>query len=126
MDALGIITGGTGSEVEVWEADAWRALRKEVEILKARLDVMSQAYTQAVTVRESITANEQARQVGLLTSLATIFSMGGPFAAGERLFWVYWVIAVPIVTFSCVLLFTQLGRLVWRGGAVNDGGKSLV
>jgi Mg2+ and Co2+ transporter CorA len=119
-----------------WEADAWRALGREMTMLKARLDIMSQAYTQAVAVRESLTANEMARQVGLLTSLAAlfipvsfvaaIFSMGGAFAAGESLFWVYWVVAVPVVASCCVLLFTRWGRLVWQRGAAGGRGKSLV
>ena len=82
--------------LEGWEANAWRALGKEMEMLKARLDIVSQAYTQVVAMRESLTANEMARQVGLLPSLAAlfipvsfvaaVFSMGGAFAAGETLF----------------------------------------
>ncbi|ROV93242.1 hypothetical protein VPNG_09543 [Cytospora leucostoma] len=57
-------------------------------------------------------ANRMARSSAQLTKIATvivpcsflasIFSMGGEFAAGERLFFVYWVISTP-VTLSLLL-----------------------
>jgi Mg2+ and Co2+ transporter CorA len=117
MDALGI---GTKSKcTEDWEAQAWRSLQNAVHVLKSRVDIIAQAYTQAVSVQESMTSNKQARQVGYLTSLATlfipvsliagIFSMGGKFSAGASLFWVYWAISIPIVIAGCILLFTRLG-----------------
>jgi hypothetical protein len=121
MDALGI-----GSEskrtAEAWEADAWQSLREVIKSLKIRLDIMLQAYMQSISVRETSAANKQARQVGYLTSLATIFiplsfvaaifSMGGDFSAGSDRFWVYWVVAVPVAAIGCLLLFTKLGRRV--------------
>ncbi|KAB2572870.1 hypothetical protein DBV05_g8463 [Lasiodiplodia theobromae] len=55
---------------------------------------------------QSVLAYEQARSVGRLSALATvlvpfsvvagIFSMSGRFAAGEDLFWVFWILAVSI------------------------------
>lgn len=131
IDALGI--GATAQTVEAWEADAWKSLQNAVRISKTRVEIISQAYTQAVSVRESITSNKQARQVGFLTSLATlfipisfiaaIFSMGGDFSAGASRFWVYWAIAIPVVLFGCILLFTRLGRWVLLHGT---GEESLV
>ncbi|KAB8273760.1 hypothetical protein BDV30DRAFT_238285 [Aspergillus minisclerotigenes] len=118
MDALGIHAGAHINEA--WEAQAWRSLQNAVQKLKAKLDNISQAYMQAVSVRESITSNKQAQQVGYLTSLATvfvpisfvaaIFSMGGDFAAGANYFWVYWVIAVPVLAAGCFLFFTHRGK----------------
>ncbi|KAM0511558.1 hypothetical protein ACHAPE_009708 [Trichoderma viride] len=56
--------------------------------------------------RQTAAANRMARSSGQLTKIATIivpctfvgsiFSMGGDFAAGESLFYVYWIISVPI------------------------------
>lgn len=56
--------------------------------------------------RQTAAANRMARSSGQLTKIATIivpctfvasiFSMGGDFAAGESLFYVYWLISVPI------------------------------
>ncbi|GFP55086.1 hypothetical protein TASIC1_0004071100 [Trichoderma asperellum] len=63
--------------------------------------------------RQTAAANRMARSSGQLTKIATIivpctfvasiFSMGGDFAAGESLFYVYWIISVPIT----------LGLLFW-------------
>ncbi|KAI3531840.1 hypothetical protein CSPX01_13911 [Colletotrichum filicis] len=57
-------------------------------------------------MQRSFVNNRQARSAGQLTKLATvavpfsivsaIFSMGGDFAAGERLFWVYWGVSLPV------------------------------
>ncbi|KAH8710026.1 hypothetical protein GQ44DRAFT_776862 [Phaeosphaeriaceae sp. PMI808] len=119
MDALKISKALT---TEAWEADAWMSIQKVVQTLKTRLDIISQAYMQAVSVRESVTANKQAQQVGYLTSLATlfiplsfvaaVFSMGGDFSAGASHFWVYWIIAVPVAVVACFLLFTKHGRRI--------------
>ncbi|KAH7013166.1 hypothetical protein EDB80DRAFT_774496 [Ilyonectria destructans] len=118
MDALGI--GGKCQITEEWEADAWKSLQYTTDSLKTRVDIILQAYMQAVSVRETITANTQARQVGYLTSLATlflpisfiasIFSMGGKFSVGEQLFWVFWAFAIPVVGIGCGLLFSKPGR----------------
>lgn len=63
--------------------------------------------------RQTTTANRMARSSGQLTKIATIivpctfvasiFSMGGDFAAGESLFYVYWIISVS----------TTVGLLSW-------------
>jgi hypothetical protein len=119
MDALGIGSSDSSRTPEAWEADAWQGLRVVIGNLKARLDIMLQAYMQSISVRETSDANKQARQVGYLTSLATIFiplslvaavfSMGGDFAAGESRFWVYWAVAVPVAAVGCLLLFARAG-----------------
>jgi hypothetical protein len=93
MDAL-VIFSESGRTVEVWEADAWQSLRDAVKNLKT--------YIQSTSIREANATNKRARQVGYLTSLATIFiplsfvaavfSMGGEFSAGASRFWVYWVL----------------------------------
>jgi hypothetical protein len=128
MDALGI--GAKRNGTEDWEAEAWRSLQNAVHVLKTKVDIIFQAYTQAVSVQESITSNKQARQVGYLTSLATlfipvsliaaIFSMGGKFSAGASLFWVYWAISIPIVIAGCILLFTKLGGRVLGHAPGNE------
>ncbi|KAI0530056.1 hypothetical protein GGR58DRAFT_268163 [Xylaria digitata] len=114
MDALGI--GGRSPVGEEWETDAWKSLQNAILTLKTRVDIMSEAYTQAVSVRESIVANTQARQVGYLTSLATlfvpvsfiaaVFSMGGEYAAGQQRFYVFWAVSLPVVVVaSCIYFF---------------------
>ncbi|KAH6960038.1 hypothetical protein BKA56DRAFT_701449 [Ilyonectria sp. MPI-CAGE-AT-0026] len=113
MDAIGI--GGTSQIAEEWENEAWKSLRNTLLTLKTRVDILLEAYPQAVSVRESIVANKQAQQVGYLTSLATlfvpvsfiaaVFSMGGDYAAGQQSFYVFWAISLPIVVVACAYLF---------------------
>jgi len=119
MDALGIGSQASERTAEAWEADAWQGLRIVIGNLNSRVDTMLQAYMQSISVRETSDANRQARQVGYLTSLATIFipvsfvaavfSMGGEFAAGESRFWVFWAIAAPVATVACLMLFGKAG-----------------
>jgi hypothetical protein len=130
MDALGILELQHQSHVEAWEADAWHGLRDVVHNLKAKLDIMSQAYMQSISIRETHAANQQARNVGYLTSLASIFvpisfvaavfSMGGDFSAGESRFWVYWVVAVPVGAIVSLMLFTRIGRRLMRRISERD------
>ncbi|KAK3297934.1 uncharacterized protein B0H64DRAFT_393421 [Chaetomium fimeti] len=136
LDALGV--GGERQMGEEWETAAWKSLQNALLTLKTRVDIMSEAYTLAVSVRESIVANAQARQVGYLTSLATlfipvsfiaaVFSMGGDYAAGERKFYVFWAISLPIaVVASCLYLFGGFILGVLRKYSVTrEGEKSPV
>lgn len=92
-------------------------------------------FAQRATMEESFAARSQARSAGQLTIIATvavpcafvasIFSMGGPFAAGEPLFGVYWAISIPatLILLIWVLFATskrlrrvlqQVGAQLWR------------
>lgn len=86
----------------------------EMWSLRAALDQASEAQRQAKEAqnqtaeanKQTAEANRMARTSGQLTKIATIivpctfvgsiFSMGGRFAAGEDLFFVYWAITVPV------------------------------
>ncbi|KAF4461192.1 hypothetical protein FALBO_12018 [Fusarium albosuccineum] len=91
-----------------WEADAWHSLQIALQTLKTRVNLMLEAYTQSVSVRES-------KQVGFLTSLAAlfvpisliaaVFSMGGNYAADQPKFYVFWAISLPIMVLACLYLF---------------------
>ncbi|KAK0647672.1 hypothetical protein DIS24_g7547 [Lasiodiplodia hormozganensis] len=77
---------------------------------------------------QSVLANNQARSVGRLSALATvlvpfsvvagIFSMSGRFAAGEDLFWVFWILAVSFSGGFVGWLFFE--RVVRALGSVMD------
>jgi Mg2+ and Co2+ transporter CorA len=103
---------------------------------RAALEVSFAAYRQAEESKhqtreaneQTTIANRHARSAGQLTKIATIivpctfvasiFSMGGSFAAGEHLFFVYWAISVPI---TAALLAWVLHKDIkemwhkWRG-----------
>ena len=108
MRAFGV--GSPNTVVDEREAADWEALEKEIMAFGESVASQISGYTQEASIEESRTANFQARNVGRLTALATVlvpfsvtagvFSMGGDFAAGQRLFWVFWVIAVPVAVLS--------------------------
>ncbi|KAM0541671.1 hypothetical protein ACHAPJ_013146 [Fusarium lateritium] len=86
-------------------------------------------YRQTEAANEQATAaNRTARSSGQLAKIATvavpctvaasIFSMNGDFAAGERLFFVYWCVAVPL---TVVLLSWVIQKDLKDWG--RDGGK---
>lgn len=109
---------------------------------RAALEGSFAAYRQAEESKEQTLeaseqtkiANRHARSAGQLTKIATIivpctfvasiFSMGGSFAAGEHLFFVYWAISVPI---TIALLSWVLHRDIkkmwhkWRGNQSKEG-----
>ncbi|KAK1710297.1 uncharacterized protein BDZ83DRAFT_640651 [Colletotrichum acutatum] len=73
--------------------------------------------------------NRQARSAGQLTKPATvavpfsivsaIFSMGGDFAAGERLFWVYWGVSLPVTGLLLAWIIFSVETSECRKGVEN-------
>lgn len=116
MDALGIDSSEPRT-LDAWEVDAWKSLREAVQLQISIVHDTLQSHMQAISVRQSLNA-------GYLTSMAIIFipvslvaavfSMGGEFAAGESLFWVFWVVATPITLLGCFLLFTKAGTTLFK------------
>lgn len=94
---------------------SWRWLREQLRDQSEQVQLLLDFYGIRASVEESIFSNRQAKHIGQLTALATflvpfsvvagIFSMSGDFAAGESLFWIFWVVAVPL---SCIILFIRM------------------
>ncbi|KAI0973011.1 hypothetical protein F4678DRAFT_471380 [Xylaria arbuscula] len=136
MDALGI--NGESPPGAEWEHKAWNSLQNAVTTLRARVDIMSEAYTQTVSIRESIIANQQARQVGYLTSLATlfvpisfiaaVFSIGGDYAVDEKRFYVFWAVSLPaaVAALSIYLFGGYILKLLPKRSISKIAGKSSV
>lgn len=88
------------------ERRSWARLIDKLETMEATISYHMEEFSQRAALEESFSANRQARSAGQLTKIATvivpctfvasIFSMGGSFAAGEDLFYVYWAISVPM------------------------------
>uniref|UniRef100_L2G2I5 Magnesium and cobalt transport protein n=1 Tax=Colletotrichum fructicola (strain Nara gc5) TaxID=1213859 RepID=L2G2I5_COLFN len=116
LDALGV--NSSDSDLSTWEVDAWQNFLRATHLYKSRVDGILQTYMQAISVRQSITTGQLTSMAALfipVSLVAAIFSMGGKFAAGESLFWVFWVIAIPVASIGCILLFSKIGwRPFWR------------
>ncbi|KAF9696478.1 hypothetical protein EKO04_005204 [Ascochyta lentis] len=88
------------------ERRSWARLIDKLATMEATISNHMEEYSQRAAMEESFAAGRQARSAGQLTKIATvivpctfvasIFSMGGSFAAGEDLFYVYWAISVPM------------------------------
>ncbi|KAK0765564.1 hypothetical protein N5P37_001499, partial [Trichoderma harzianum] len=121
------------------ESGAWRFLEDKLrgmdEIISSHMEMytvranMEEAREAKIQSRESYlqteATNKMARSSGQLAKIATVvvpctfvasvLSMNGEFAAGERLFYVYWAISVPV---TLILLFWVIDNEMSRG--VND------
>jgi hypothetical protein len=99
------------------EAAQWRYIQSSLLKHKAMLKTVADNYVQVIGLRETQTSTQQAREVGKLTVLGTVFvplsiisgilSMGGSYLPGERKFWVYLAIALPVLACLTVCLLTN-------------------
>lgn len=95
------------------EYESWAILEEMLEVADTTLGDHLEMFAQRSALVQAEAANRMARSSGQLTKIATfivpcsfvasIFSMGGSFAAGESLFFVYWTISLP----------ATLGLLAW-------------
>lgn len=118
LDTLRVHVGSPENQLlSPWEVDAWKDLQDVTQILSSRVEDLLETYMQAATVRQSISSGQLAAMATVfipVSLVAAVFSMGGKFAAGESLFWVFWAIATPVALLGCFLLFTKLGARLSR------------
>ena len=124
LKALGIGIGYSNCFLDADEAEEWVSLQKSGAALVSKFAVLIDSYLQEATMQESRTSNYQAHSLGRLTYVATalvpvsivtgIFSMGGEFLVGERKFWVFWTVAIPVVIIITIVLFTSAVEFLWR------------
>ena len=110
--------------ISTTEAKQWHYIRDKLLEYKSLYDDTAASYMQVMSLRESQTSNDQARSVGRITLIASlfvpvslvsgIFSMGGAFAPGKDHFWVFFVVVVPVVFAVWASLFTKFGPWVKR------------
>jgi hypothetical protein len=88
------------------EYESWTVLEELLEASDKTLGDHMAMFAQRSALLQADAADRQARSSGQLTKIATfivpctfvasISSMNGEFAAGERFFYVYWVVSIPI------------------------------
>ncbi|OJD33119.1 magnesium and cobalt transport protein [Diplodia corticola] len=87
------------------ESKLWIFLENKLEVMESDINNHMETFSQLATMEEAVASSKQARSGGQLTKIATvvvpcsfvasIFSMGGDFAVGGSLFFLYWAITVP-------------------------------
>ncbi|TEY43704.1 hypothetical protein BOTCAL_0362g00080 [Botryotinia calthae] len=134
-----------GSNIEEIEQESsfWKFLEKELELAEIQIDqhmveyaqraALNEAYENRVQTfeanKQTMAANRQARSAGQLTKIATavvpstvvasIFSMGGNFAAGEKLFPIYWVISLPVTLALLIWVLHEEISKAWSKATVR-------
>jgi hypothetical protein len=119
--------GSPNSTFSESDIESWEALKEIGSSLRQKISGLMDAYVQEAGLQENQLSNYQARNIGRLTSLATIlvplsvtagmFSMGGEFLPGESKFWIFWAVTAPMILVLSLLLFAQgiqsLGRMAY-------------
>jgi CorA-like Mg2+ transporter protein len=106
----------------------WIYIFNEIESWRKKIEGMTEIQLQSLKVFDMQQDKEHARSLGILTWLgalflplslvASIFSFGGSYLPGESEFWVFWVVAVPVLIVSSVLGLSisqdnPWGKMVW-------------
>ena len=99
------------------DAQDWIYVHKKLSLWESRVrDLVDSAHC-SITMIESTKSIEEARATRLLAILGTVFiplslvasilSMGGDFLPGESQFWVYFVVSLPLLVLSLVIVFAS-------------------
>lgn len=123
MRSLGIDLHGRShltSNIDAAEVRQWHHIRDKLLEYKSLYDDTAASYIQVMSLRESQTSNDQAKSLGQITLIASlfvpvslvsgVFSMGGRYAPGSDRFWVFFVVVAPIILFVWASFFTRFGR----------------
>ncbi len=99
--------------IECWleregEKMRWKMVLKDVEFIRGQIDHQSRSLEQMLPVATSMVQLREASNVQRLTYIAlifvplswvaSVFSMAEGYGPGERLFWVYFVTAIPLLS----------------------------
>ncbi|KAK1529493.1 hypothetical protein CPAR01_11805 [Colletotrichum paranaense] len=112
------------------EQRRWNKLDDMMQEVERTFETFMDNFAKRADMQRFFVNNRQARSAGQLTKLATvavpfsivsaIFSMGGDFAAGERLFWVYWGVALPVTGLLLIWIIFSVEITEYRKRVEND------
>ncbi|CAO2655019.1 Nn.00g117520.m01.CDS01 [Neocucurbitaria sp. VM-36] len=135
MDDNAVALGLTGScsspncgvvvrTAEQWERDGWQSIRELTAVVEETVNAFAAGYLQYVTIQEAHVSNGNAQSLARITVLtmlfiplstvASIFSMGGDFLPGENRAWVFWVVAIPLLAVLAWLYWYRQIVMAWR------------
>jgi hypothetical protein len=107
-----------------WEVDGWKSIREITRVVEEMTTTFANNYLQYVTIQEAHASNGSAQSLSRITVLtmlfiplstvASIFSMGGDFLPGETKAWIFWVVAIPVLAVLAYIYWYQKLSKVWR------------
>ncbi|KAJ4368429.1 hypothetical protein N0V83_006786 [Neocucurbitaria cava] len=116
--------GAAAAVVEQWERDGWQSIRELTAVVEETVNAFATGYLQYVTIQEAHVSNGNAQSLARITVLtmlfiplstvASIFSMGGDFLPGENRAWVFWVVAIPLLAVLAWLYWYRQIMRAWR------------
>jgi hypothetical protein len=107
-----------------WEIDGWKSIRDITHVVEDITNTFANNYLQYVTIQEAHASNGGAQSLSRITVLtmlfiplstvASIFSMGGDFLPGARKAWVFWVVAIPVLLVLAYIYWYQKLVKMWQ------------
>ncbi|KAH7398590.1 hypothetical protein BKA66DRAFT_437634 [Pyrenochaeta sp. MPI-SDFR-AT-0127] len=108
-----------------WEVEGWRSIRDLTGVVEGTVEAFATGYLQYVTIQEAHVSNSTAQSLSRITVLtmlfiplstvASIFSMGGDFLPGQNRSWIFWAVALPILAILSYLYWYQRLARIWLG-----------
>jgi len=100
-----------------WEIDGWRSVMDLAHTVDWLTNSLATGYLQYISIQEARVSNGNARSLSKITVLtmlfiplstvASIFSMGGDFLPGNSRAWVFWVVSIPVLMMLAYLYWRQ-------------------
>jgi hypothetical protein len=122
MTALGL--DAPSPSVPLWEIDGWKSIRDITQVVEDITNTFANNYLQYVTIQEAHVSNGSAESLSRITVLtmlfiplstvASIFSMGGDFLPGSTKAWVFWVVAIPVLVVLAYIYWYQKLFKMWQ------------
>ncbi len=99
------------------ETDGWKSVLDLAHIVDGLTNALAMGYLQYITIQEARISNGNAQSLSKITVLtmlfiplstvASIFSMGGDFLPGNSRAWVFWVVSIPVLMMLAYLYWRQ-------------------
>ncbi|KAF2015352.1 hypothetical protein BU24DRAFT_480152 [Aaosphaeria arxii CBS 175.79] len=100
-----------------WEIDGWRSIQDLTRAVDGMANALATGYLNRCTIQEARVSNGNAQSLSRITVLtmlfiplstvASIFSMGGDFLPGQQRAWVFWVVSFPVLALLAYLYWQQ-------------------
>jgi hypothetical protein len=100
-----------------WEIDGWKSVLDFAHVVDELTNALAKGYLQYITIQEARISNGNAQSLSKITVLtmlfiplstvASIFSMGGDFLPGNSRAWVFWVVSIPVLMMLAYLYWRQ-------------------
>ncbi|KAH8724831.1 hypothetical protein GQ44DRAFT_739954 [Phaeosphaeriaceae sp. PMI808] len=119
MIALGL---DSTSAAPGWECDGWKSIRDITHVVEEMTKKFSENYLQYVSIQEAHHSNGSAQSLSRITvltmlfiplsTIASIFSMGGDFLPGETKAWIFWIVAIPVLVVLAYIYCKSLDQYI--------------